>query len=292
MTAAPLSRRIAPWSLMLLAVFWGSTFFSIKGLLGALPAADLLAVRFTISTAILVVVLHRSWRMSRTTLLRGVVLGVVYGSAQLLQTVGLGHTSASISGFLTGLYVVFTPVIGLVAFRVRVRGVVWAGVGLALVGLGLLALRPGPGGLGIGYGDLLTIACAVIYAAHIALLGHWSTPGNAGSLTVTQAVAMTVVFWVAALPGGVQLPQGPVPWLWMLYLATFCGAAAIFLQTWAQGYVPATRASVIMCSEPLWATFFAILFGGEGLTIRFVIGAAAILAAMYVVIRAPGRTEG
>ena len=101
---------------------------------------------------------------------------------------------------------------------------------------------------------------------------------------------MTAIFFVFAAPGGIVVPTTGVDWVWMIYLAVFCGALTLLLQTWAQGHVEASKAAVIMCSEPLWATFFAILFGGESLTWLFAVGAVSILAAMYLVIRPPPGT--
>jgi len=281
-------RRLAPWSLMLLAILWGSTFFSIKRILNVLPVADFLAVRFLISTAVLMVVFYKSVKMSRRTFLRGTVLGILWAAAQLLQTSGLALTSASISGFVTGLYVVFTPVLGLLIFRFKVNRWVWVAIGLATVGLAALTLRPTADSI-IGPGELLTIGCAVVYALHIVVLGRWSTPEEAKSLTISQSLSMSVVFIIFALPGGIALPATTVDWAWMIYLAVFCGALTLLLQTWAQGHIEPSKAAVIMCSEPLWATFFAILFASERPGWLFAAGAAAILAAMYVVIRPPGQ---
>jgi len=277
--------KLAPWSLLGLAILWGSTFFSIKRILTHLPVADFLAVRFLISTVVLSLVFWRSFRMDKRTFIHGTILGLMWAAAQLLQTTGLAHTSASISGFVTGLYVVFTPILGLLLFRLKVSRWVWVAVGLATVGLAALTIHPSQGL--IGYGELLTVGCAIVYALHIAVLGHWSTPSEAAGLTLAQSLSMTLVFVLFALPGGVQLPTGVVDWAWMIYLAVACGALALLVQTWAQSHLEASKAAVIMCSEPLWATFFAILFGGERPTWLFAVGAAAILSAMYLVIRPP-----
>ncbi len=153
--------------------------------------------------------------------------------------------------------------------------------------MGALTIQPG-GGL-IGFGEILTVGSAVMYALHIVVLGRWSTPQNAGSLSVAQAVSMTVVFWLFALPDGITVPTSGVDWAWMVYLAVFCGALALLLQTWAQAHLDPSKAAVIMCSEPLWATFFAILFAGERPTWLFALGAGTILVAMYLVVRPPQR---
>ena len=282
-----LGRRLAPWSLMVLAIMWGSTFFSTKRILETLPVTDFLMIRFSISAVVLVVIFHRSLKMQRSTFIHGTILGLIWAAAQLLQTAGLARTTASISGFVTGLYVVFTPVLGFILFKARVNRWVWIAVGLATVGLAALTLRPQANTI-IGIGELLTIACAVAYAFHIAVMGRWSSPSQAAGLTLAQAFSMTVVFIIAAIPDGIQLPSTTTDWIWMVYLSVFCGAAALWIQTWAQAHMDASKAAVIMCSEPLWATFFAILFGGERPNWLFGIGAAAILTAMYLVIR-PGQ---
>jgi drug/metabolite transporter (DMT)-like permease len=275
---------------MIMAILWGSTFFSIKRILLHLPVSDFLAVRFLISTVVLVIVFHRSLKMSSRTLIRGLILGGLWAAAQLLQTAGLAHTAASISGFVTGLYVVFTPVLGLIVFRFRVHRWVWVAVGLATLGLAALTIRPDSETF-IGYGEALTIGCAVMYALHIVIMGQWSTPEEAGALTVGQSVSMTAIFFIFAAPGGITLPSTGVDWAWMIYLAVICGALTLLIQTWAQGHMEASKAAVIMCSEPLWATFFAILLGGERPNWLFAVGAIAILVAMYLVIRPPPNSK-
>ena len=102
---------------------------------------------------------------------RSVYAGGIYGVAQILQTTGLGHTDASISGFITGLYVVATPVLASLVFGIRVSRTVWIAVTMATVGLGILSLR----GFAVGYGEAVTFLSAILYAVHIVVLSRWST---------------------------------------------------------------------------------------------------------------------
>jgi drug/metabolite transporter (DMT)-like permease len=273
---------------MVLAVVWGSTLFSTKRLISVIPVPDFLFVRFAISTLLLVAVFHRSLKMSRQLWLRGSLLGVIWSVGQLLQTAGIGLTSASIAGFVTGLYVVITPVLGLILYKLRVHPWVWVAVALSTVGLATLTIRPVEGGFGVGSGEILVALSAIAYAFHIVFLGRWSKPSDVASLTVAQGLSMTVVFFFFALPDGITLPSTGVNWAWMIYLAVMGGAVSIVVQTWAQGHMEASVAAVIMCSEPLWATFFAMLFGGERPNWLFAVGAAAILISMYLVIKPPG----
>lgn len=270
---------LPPLALLAMAAAWGSTFVLIKDLVVRLPAADLLAVRFSIAAVALLLLTNRRLRLDRATLLGGVVLGVLYGAGQLLQTVGLRTTSASVSGFITGLYVVATPLLAAVLFKVRISRLTWAAVALATVGLGVLSLR----GFGIGGGELLTLISAVVYGGHIIATDRFSTRERVLSLTTVQMITIAAVCWVAAVPDGIAWPRGSADWGGVIYLALVSGALAILLQTWAQARVSATRAAVIMSMEPVWAAIFAVLVGGELITGRMIFGGAAILGAMYLV---------
>jgi drug/metabolite transporter (DMT)-like permease len=278
-------------TLLLVAVtaVWGSTFFLIRDLVAHVPSADFLAVRFAIAAVVMALVFRRqTMALTRREVLTGVGLGVLYGLAQLLQTVGLEHTDASVSGFVTGTYVVLTPVLGALLLRDRIPGSTWLAVGLATVGLAVLSLR----GLAVGLGEGLTLAAAVLYALHIIGLGRWSTARSATGLATVQAFVITLVTLVGALPGGITLPSTGGQWSSLLYMALVAGAVALWAQTWAQSHMPAARAAIVMTMEPVFAAFFAVLLGGESLTARMLLGGGLVLAAMYVVEllgrRAPG----
>ena len=144
-------------------------------------------------------------------------------------------------------------------------------------------------GFAIGYGELLTVASALVYAAHIVALGRLSEPGTAWALSVVQMATIAVVCGIVALPDGIRLPASGLDWTIVIYLALIAGALTMLLQTWAQARVEASRAAVIMAMEPVWAAAFAVAFGGESITWRMVLGGGAILTAMYLVELAPQR---
>ena len=259
---------------------WGSTFFLLKDVVERVPVSDFLAARFALATVAVWLIAPRCVALLTPAERRsGVLLGVVYGGAQLLQTVGLQYTSASVSGFVTGMYVVFTPLLGAVLLRARIGRTVWIAVGLATAGLAALSLQ----GFAIGGGEALTLASAVLYAAHIVGLGVWSSGRNALGLTVVQLLTITAVCGAAAAPGGVVLPSTGGDWFALVYMALVAGALALVVQTWAQAHLAATRAAIIMTMEPVWAGFFAVLLGGERLGLRVVVGGGLVLAAMYLV---------
>jgi len=239
-------------------------------------------VRFAIAAVVMAVVFRRqTLALTRREVGIGVGLGVLYGLAQLLQTIGLEHTPASVSGFVTGTYVVLTPVFGAVLLRDRLNRTTWVAVLLATAGLAVLSLR----GVTVGYGEAVTLASAALYALHIVGLGRYSTAESATGLATVQAFVIAAVTLVAALPGGITLPATGGQWTSLLYMALVAGAVALWAQTWAQSHLPATRAAIVMTMEPVFATFFAVLFGGESLTGRMLLGGAMVLTAMYVVER-------
>jgi drug/metabolite transporter (DMT)-like permease len=281
--------RLATLLLVAVTAVWGSTFFLIRDLVEHVPSADFLAVRFAIAAVVMAAVFRRQMlALTRREVLIGVGLGVLYGLAQLLQTVGLEHTDASVSGFVTGTYVVLTPVLGAVLLRDRIPGSTWLAVGLATVGLAVLSLR----GMSVGFGEAVTLAAAVLYALHIIGLGRYSTAASATGLATVQAFVITGVTLVGAVPDGITLPQGGGQWASLLYMALVAGAVALWAQTWAQSHMPATRAAIVMTMEPVFAAFFAVLLGGESLTARMLLGGGLVLTAMYVVEILGRRTPG
>ena len=272
--------RLATLLLVALTAVWGSTFFLIHDLVETMPAVDFLAVRFTIAATIMLVAFWRPVRaLDRRQLLIGVGLGALYGFAQIAQTQGLASTPASVSGFITGTYVVLTPVFTALLLREKVAGSTWAAVALATVGLALLSLS----GFSIGVGEAITLLAAVLYALHIVGLGRYSASEIAVGLSVVQMVVIAVLCVVGAAPGGIVLPSSPGEWASVLYMVAFASILALWAQTWAQAHLPATRAAIIMTVEPVFAAFFAVTFGDESVTARMILGGALVLTAMYAV---------
>jgi drug/metabolite transporter (DMT)-like permease len=265
---------------------WGSTFFLIKDLLREVSVLDFLSIRFAIAAVALFVCAPRSvGRLSRPELVRGAQLGVVYGVAQVLQTLGLERTPATVSGFVTGMYVVATPILGALFLRQRISPVVWVAVAMSTLGLAFLSLQ----GFAISPGVALVFAAALLYAVHILGLGAWSTSSNAFGLAVVQMAVICLVCTAASAPGGMGAPDSTYGWLALIYMAVIAGALALLLQTWAQAHLAPTRAAIIMTLEPVFAAFFAVLFGGESLTARMLVGGAFVLGAMYLVELSPRR---
>jgi len=284
----PRATLLATLALLAVTAVWGSTFVLIKDLLARMSVVDFLAVRYAIGAAVaLVVFAGPTWRLGRTQWLRGLLLGVIYGLGQLLQTWGLDLIAPSVSGFATGTYVIFTPLLATLLLRQRMAPMVWAAVAMATAGLGLLTLH----GVSVGLGVWLTLAAAALYALQILGLSRWSTPGDALGLSAVQMLAIAVVCGVATAPHGPALPPDPGAWLAVLYMALVAGALAMILQTWAQAHLSATRSAIMMTGEPLFAAAFAVAFGSDLLTWRMLLGGGLIVAAMMLVELKPRRRQ-
>lgn len=272
-------------ALVAVTVGWGSTFVLVKDVIERVPVADFLAVRFLVAfLAVLALFPGSVRRLTRAEWRQGAALGAVFGMAQVVQTVGLHTVEASVSGFITGMYVVFTPILAAVMLRLRLGWPVWASVALAAVGVAVLTV---PGAMlgaapSAGAGELLTLAGALLYALHIVGLGIWSRGANAIGLTVVQLGAICAVCTAGALPDGIALPQQSGDWIALLYMALITGALALVVQTWAQAHLTATRAAIIMTLEPVWAAAFAVGVGAERLTASLLLGGGLVLAAMYL----------
>lgn len=276
-------------ALLAMTACWGSTFFLIHDLLERVPVTDFLSIRFIIASLAMVAVAPRAMgKLDPSKRKHAIVLGLLYGGAQVLQTAGLAHTAASLSGFITGFYVVATPFFAALILRSRITGMTWVAVFVAISGIGILTLGD-VGGHQLGYGEALTFVAALIYALHIVGLGAWSTASDAIGMAIIQAIVIAVITTIAALPGGITLPDRSGDWLSIIYMAVFAGALALLGQTWAQAHLPPTRSAIIMSMEPVFATFFAVLFGGEVLTLKIFTGGGLVVAAMLIVELVPRR---
>ena len=269
-------------ALALLAVtaVWGSTFVLVKDAIGRLPVLDFLAWRFSLATLAMLAVRPRAVLELDTGGRRaGVLLGLALGPGYLFQTFGLAHTSAAVSGFVTGMFVVLTPLGAAVLLRQPPSRSAWGAVALATVGLGLLALH----GFAVGAGEALTLLCAVAFALHIVGLGRWSRASDAVGLAVVQLATVAVGCLLLTVPRGLRLPTDAGVWGALALTALAATAVAFVVQTWAQAHLSPTRAAVVMTMEPVFAGIFAVAVGGERLGWRVAVGGVLVLAAMLLV---------
>jgi drug/metabolite transporter (DMT)-like permease len=274
------SPRFAMVALVAVAAIWGAAFVLMKPAINEQPFWDFLATRFTLATLIMIAVQPKALaKVNRRMLWRGAILGVFLGLAYVFQTINLELTTAAITGFLTGLYVVFTPLLARTIFKTRIRAQVWVGAILALIGLGLISIT----GFSFDVGHIWGVLCAVFFAAHIVGLGRWSPGLDSYPLTIIQLASLTCVFWIGALQDGYQPPPNLSVWFAVVFTAVFATAIGFFVQTWAQSKMDASRVAVILTLEVVFTAIIAVGVGQETLLLKTVVGGAIIVLAMFVV---------
>jgi drug/metabolite transporter (DMT)-like permease len=271
--------RAPTLALLAVTAVWGSTFVVVKDAVDRMPVTDFLTWRFGLAALAMLLLRPRTvvslpGRGRRA----GLLLGLALGSGYLLQTLGLQTTSAAVSGFITGMFVVLTPLGAAVLLRQAPSRLAWAAVALATVGLGLLSLR----GFAIGGGELLTLGCAAAFALHIVGLGRWASSYDAYGLAVVQLLTVAAMCALVAIPGGLAAPPDLGVWGALLLTALAATALAFVVQTWAQAHLPPTRAAVVMTMEPVFGGLFAVGVAGERLGLRTLLGALLVLAAMVL----------
>ena len=267
-------------ALVAVTAIWGYTFVPVQKTVGAYPLFAFLAVRFAISTAALA---PFAWRSLRTLPRAGWPAGLVAGSflalAYGLQTAGLELTTVTSTGFITGLYVVFTPLLALAAFRTPVPASVWVGVTLALAGLLLLGGAPG----GSWLGNALVLGNAVAQSFQIVAMERFAPRYDPRALTFLQMAVTGVGFTVIAVAAGqLEAPPDTATWYALVVTGVFAGALGYLVGTWVQSRTTAARAALVFTLEAPFAALFGVLLLSEHLGWAGWTGCAVILAGIVL----------
>ena len=257
--------------LVMVTAVWGWTFVLVKDAVTQYPTLGFLQLRFVLALLVMAVLVHRL--PTRRELQVGAVIGVVLAAGYLTQTAGLTMTSPGNAGLITGLFVVFTPLLN----RMFGAPIHWWTLAAAAVSLaGLVCLTGGPSGMGLG--DLLVLACAVLFALHIVLLGRWSPGLPAAPLAMVQ-MAVAALLFSAGGTWSLRMPSGGV-WIAILITGVFASALGFYIQTWSQGFISPNRTALILATEPAWALAAAVVLAGQRLGPLQAAGAALVLAAI------------
>ena len=273
-------KRLSELSLIGIAAVWGLTFPMVQDAVERLPTMAFLGYRFTAAALVVAVIFRRRLAsLSREGWIAGAVMGVFLTAGYVFQTLGLERTSSSNAGFITGLFVVITPILGAVVLRQRIGGVAWAAAAVSAVGLYLLS-----GTEGFNDGDGLVLLCAVSFSAHILATGRAAAEHDAGALLAVQLGVCGAFCTVVAGGGGeLQVPEGGDVWLALVVTAFVASALGFFVQTYAQRHAPPERTALILASEPAFAGLFGYLLNDERLSAVAWSGALLIMAAIVAV---------
>lgn len=256
---------------------WGWTFVVVKDAIAAYGVLGFLAIRFAIAAACLAPVGAR--RMNRRTLVVGMGIGVAMAAGYLPQTLGLRYTTATNSGLITGLFVVFAPLFAWILFRVAPGRMLILALAVSLGGMAILTGQM-PGQLQTG--DFLTLGCAAAFGVHIALLSRYAREHDARALALAQMISTTVLF---AIPWPffetLNWPSQAVWWA-LLLTGAVASALAFLIQTLVQQHLSAARTAVILTMEPVFAALFGYWLGGDRLSPLQLLGAGCIMAALVL----------
>lgn len=269
--------------LLLVAFVWGSSYLAAKSAAAATSVLVVLLARYALSaiSGSALLAARRELRPNRAELRTGAILGVTQASVLIIETFGVAHTSAANAGLIISLTIILTPLLDRRGAGLPAR--YFAASGLCVVAVGLLMSGSG-GWHAPSVGDLLMLGAAVVRAGHVALVGRLTAAGDIRplSLTVVQTYVGTALF---VLPAAAGLPKlahaGVSAWAEMAYLAVFCSVFAFVAQTWAVRRTSASRASLLLGTEPVWAVAAGVVLGGEHLAAPAVAGAALMLGGTY-----------
>ena len=273
--------RSAPLlALIGVTAIWGVTFVQVQDAIAIYPLFAFLAVRFAISTAVLAPFAWGSLRtLPRSGYRAGIGVGVLLAAAYGLQTAGLELTTVASTGFITGLYVVFTPLLALAFFGTPVPRALWVGVALAVVGLLLLNGVPG----GSALGNALVLGNAVFQACQITAMERYAPRYDPRALTFLQMATSFVGFSVIALAlGELEVPRGWTVWSALLVTGVFAGALGYLIATWVQARTTAARAALVFTLEAPFAALAGVLLADEVLGWAGWAGSAVMMAGILV----------
>ena len=279
-------KRLAEAALVGIAAVWGLTFVMVQDAIELLPTLAFLAYRFIPAALLVALLFHRQLRsLSPAGWRAGALMGVFLTAGYIFQTLGLERTTASNAGFITGLFVVFTPLLGAIFLRERISRFAWTMAAASALGLYLLS---GAGGDFELRGDGLVLLCALSFAAHILVTARAVREHDVGALLVVQlAMCGVVCLVIAAAAGDLEAPEGDTVWSALIVTSLVASALGFFVQSFAQQHAPPERTALILASEPAFAGLFGYLLADDRLTATGWVGAGLILAAIVAVEVAP-----
>ena len=289
MTAEKPPGWLVDLSLVGVCLIWGATFILVKQALADISTLLFLTLRFTAATVVLALIFHKQFRAPnlRLSLRAGLLAGLCLFSGYVLQTFGLKFTSASKTGFLTGLYIPLVPLFSSLVYKKIPQISELCGIAAAFAGMALMTIQSDL--RDINRGDLLVAGCAVVYAFHILLLGRFAGSSNLGVLIVAQIGTGMGVGW------GTFWWAEPVRVAWttpvlvaLVVTSLFATALAFSVQTWAQRWSSPTRTALIFSMEPVFAWATSYILAGEVLSVRATLGAVLILGGILLVELKPG----
>jgi len=283
MTRAKLYEYRADFLLLTVAIAWGVTFLMVQEAIDSTPVYSFLFFRFALASILMFIISYKFLNeTNKETVTYGVILGVFLFSAFATQTFGLAYTKSSIVAFITGLNVICVPFLAYLIFKDKVKIKVLLASFFAVFGLYLLTMS---GKLTIGYGEFLTLFCAVLFALHIIFTGKYSKMVNVYLLVLYQLITVAVLslcFSLALDDVTFAIDYNYAFYKAVIITAVFATVYAFLIQTYMQQFTTATKTAIIFTMEPVSASIYGYFAGGEILTSAQIVGAALIIVATLI----------
>lgn len=274
---------LAKLALLMAAIIWGSSFIIVKSTVDVLPPNLLLTVRFSLACLLLSVIYHKKLRLiNKEYLVSSAVIGFFLFIAYCSQTIGITATTPGKNAFLTAIYCVLVPFLYWFVNHTRPDRYNFLAALLCFVGIGFVSLTQN---LTIETGDLLTLLGGFFFAIHMVAVAKLTQGRDAILLTILQfgfasifSLIVTLIFETA--PKISDISTGSI--IEIVYLVCFASAAALLLQNVGQKYTPPSSASLILSLESVFGVLFSVLFFGDQLTVKLIIGFILIFISIIV----------
>jgi drug/metabolite transporter (DMT)-like permease len=276
-----ITRNLLYLAMLATAAVWGGSFVLMKDAIVQQDVYSFLSTRFVLAALLMIAYRPTVFRgLSSRFIKQGVLAGVLLSGGYIFQTLGLAKTTVSNTGFITGMYLVFTPLISLIILKRKVLLVQWFAVAIAMIGLVLISYNE----ISIGTGEILVLISALAFGAHFVALGEWSNGKNTYALTLIQILTVSAIATVCAFINGFEVPPSASVWQAIAFTAVFATFLAFLVQTKAQSVMSATVASVLLAMETPFAVVLGVLILNDPLTVRIIVGGSLVMIAMGVVI--------
>ena len=274
-------QKVASLLLLLVAMAWGASFVFMKDVLDRQSVNSFLFYRFAMAAIVLLIIHPQILRkLNWDNMKTGGITGIFLGAGFILQTYGLTMTGAAITGFITGLYVVATPLFEQFFGGRKLGRRIWVSIGIATAGLALLSVR----GFAVGIGEMLVLLSALCYTGQIIGLSKWSKGRDLWTMAWIQIAVVALMTGIASFAEGIETPPDNEVWAVIIFTAIVSTVSAFIIQTWSQSIIESTKAAVIMTMEVVFSAIFAVTIGGEILSLRTLIGGTLVVISMYVIV--------
>jgi drug/metabolite transporter (DMT)-like permease len=276
--------KTAQFLLLFVAIVWGSGFIAASiALEDNIPPFTMMAIRFSVASIILFVFFGKRIIHHQSIAKYGIIVGLILFIAFALQTFGLSYTTAAKNAFLTSMNVIFVPILSSIFYRKKPSYIVIIASLVSFVGVGLLTLNQD---YSLNIGDLLSLLCGILFAGHIFTVGHYTKGKTFDVITFVffqflTAAALSIIMMLIR-DDITTIEFNSKGFLAALYLGLFSTLLAFFIQNYAQKYVDASKTSIILANEAVFATIFALIILKENLDLKMVIGSILVFSAIIL----------